>query len=410
MIRLFFLVTMMFISCSKKNLPSDDPQGGGTQNTTLTPSQFKTESGAYHFGEAVKLNGSINNSGDATVKLSNPAIRIRNISKGDSFISSYSLGSMVEIKAGGTYKMENKEIWTVPVASEIGAYGVYLFYQDGAGKENFSYLTFFRVASGKELLVYTIKTESWQGMNIYQLDGGMSAEYAVEKSLENLTDGISHSWNVNAPGSGPNPVMATPQFLVNSVEQTVNIYNKYLGSASPIKNVIISTGIPTIPIISNVLSAPVLPIHFLVSSNTIKEIQSIMDYSNDKGLSCYATLGYDLSVPTAVAWIKLLDLPPAYLEFLKQHEVQNVFIVGCTERSMGETKAKQVLNNSKGRYDNGSIYILYAGNTGNDIQTLQQRLRDFGDFPQESSYNNVADWESGLINSFASTDDIGKVF
>lgn len=397
MIRLFFLVTAMFVSCSKKqDLPADEAQGGGTQNITLTSSHIKTDLGAYNFGNAVKLNGSINNSGTTTAKLSNPAIKIRNISKGDSFISSYSLGSRLEIEAGGACKIEDKEIWTIPAVSETGAYGVYLYYQDEAGKENFFYLTFFRVVSEKELTVYTIKAESWQGMNIYQLDGGMSAEYAVEKSLENLTDGISHSWKVNAPGSGPNPVMATPQFLVHSVEQTVNIYNKYLGNTSPVKNVIIATGIPTIPIISNVLSAPVLPVHFLVSSNTIKEIQSIMDYSNDKGLSCYATLGYDLSVPTAVAWIKLLDLPPAYLDFLKQHEVQNVFITGCTERSVGETKAKQVLN-SKGRYDNGSIYILYAGNTGNDIQTLQQRLRDFGDFSQESSYNNVADWESGLI-------------
>ena len=395
---LFVLLSVMFGSCSKKR-DSAPPSvlDGSSPSVNITSSNFVTELGAYNAGEVVKLTGLINNAGTTNVTLHNPSVQIRNISKAGSFISRYSLGSTIEIAAGGTYKAENKTIWTLPADSEAGAYGVYLFYQDSSEKEHYSYLTFFRVTHDKELTVYKIKMESWQGMNIYQLDGGMSAEYAVAKSLENLTGGISHSWNVNAPGSGPNPVMAVPQFLAKSVEQTVNAYNQYLGSSTPVKNVIISTGAPTVPIISNVLGAPVLPVHYLVSSNTVKEIQSIMDYSKDNGFSCYAALGYDWSVPVAVAWIKLLTLPKAYKDFLRQHNVENVYIVGCTERSAGETKAKQVLHNAAGRYANGSIYILYPGNSSNDVQMLQSRLKDFDEVTQESNYSNISDWESGLI-------------
>jgi hypothetical protein len=229
------------------------------------------------------------------------------------------------------------------------------------------------------------------------LDGGMSAEYAVEKSLENLTASVSHSWIVSAPGSGPRPVYATPEFLEKAVAQTVNLYNNMLGAGTAFNTVIISTGIPSIPYLSNALKAPVLPLHFLAGVNTEKEIQSVMDYSSRHGLKSYATLGYDLSVVPAVAWIKLLDLPDAYLQFLKQHHVKNVLLVGADATASGETMARQVLNNSRSAYQPGSIYILYPGNTSNDAATLAQRITDLNQVAQTADFTHIADWESGII-------------
>ena len=50
------------------------------------------------------------------------------------------------------------------------------------------------------------------------------------------------------------------------------------------------------PYLSAAMEAPVLPLHFLVSVNSTKEISSILEYSSQAGVPCYATLGYDASM------------------------------------------------------------------------------------------------------------------
>ncbi len=262
--------------------------------------------------------------------------------------------------------------------------------------------------SGK-LTCFQIGKQSYKGLDIFTLDGGMSAEYVVEKAAENITGGISHSWKVNAPGSGPNHVYATPQFLEKSVNYTVDFYNKVLGDNSEFETVIISPGIPSVPYISNALKAPVLPLHFLVSTNSVKEVQSILEYSNQKKYSSYATLSHDPSVPYAVAWVKLLDIPKPYLDFIKQHKVKNVLILGATGNSSGgETKSKKIItgNNSEDYLPN-DIYIMYPGTSLDDVKTLNEKISDLKDFNQQDEFIHIADWESGItekqIDNFRST-------
>lgn len=365
-----------------------------TIKTQLTCLNCSTDKGLYRRGEKVTIAGNIQNRGSQKILLKNIYLKIINISHPSSFFYHIPLSETLILRPSETFELSSKPLWTIPDNTPYDAFGIYLQYDDSNNQSHEDYLTFFRVGDDKTL---TIAGENYKGLQIFKLDGGMSAEYAVEKSLENLTPSVSHSWEVNAPGSGPNPVMATPQFLVNSVEKTIQLYDQFLGKDTPLETVIVSTGIPSMPNISNITQAPVLPLHFLASSNTFKGIQSILDYSNQKGLSCYATLGYDLSVPTAVAWIKLLDLPQAYLDFMVQHKVKNVYIIGSTGTTGGETQAKQVQNNHTGMYENGSLYMLYSGNTPDDIQTMKQKIVDYDEALTQSGFINISDWESGVV-------------
>jgi len=391
------LVTIILIalySCAKSTYKTTD---SSSQPLAIKFENCLTDKGNYEIGETVKLSCTINNSGEKPINLKTIKVKIRNISKDKSFFTETSLPSDITINAKKQYVVTNLPIWTVPNDANTDAYGVYLVYHDENGKEKVLYQTFFRVVNSKILTVYNITENSYKGLNIYTLDGGMSAEYVVEKSIENLSGGISHSWLVNSPGSGPNPVYATPQFLQNSVIKTVDSYNKFLGQNTTFETVILSTGFPAIPNISNVLKAPVLPLHFLVTTNNIKEIETILNYSNNNGYPSYSTLGYDHSVPDAVAWVKLLDLPKEYITFLQQHNVKNIVIMGSTGVTGGETKAKQVLDNVNGKYKPGSIYILYPGNSADDVKTLQQKIRDYNDFTLQTDYTYISDWESGVI-------------
>jgi hypothetical protein len=358
-----------------------------------------TDKGSYERGETVKLSCIISNSGKKTLNLKEVKVKIKNISKNSSFFTETSLPEHITIDASKTHTLSNVSIWAVPNDASTDAYGVYLVYPDDNGKEKVLYQTFFRVVKDGILTVYNITENIYKGLNVYALDGGMSAEYIVEKSIESLSGGISHSWFVNGPGSGPNPVYATPQFLQRSVIKTVDSYNRFLGENTKFETVILSTGFPAIPNISNVLKAPVLPLHFLVTANNIKEIETILKYSNKNGYPSYSTLGYDLSVPDAVAWVKLLDLPKEYVTFLKQHHVKNIVIMGSTGIIGGENAAKQVLDHVNGKFEPGSIYILYPRNGVEDVPILKQKINDFPEFTLQTDYTNISDWESGVIEN-----------
>jgi hypothetical protein len=358
-----------------------------------------TNQGKYKIGETVKLSCVINNLGAKLIDFKGIKVKIKNISKKNcSFFTETSLPDDIRSGNTKTYALKNLSVWTIPKDASTDAYGVYFVYPDHSGEEKILYQTFFRVVNEKILTVYNITENSYKGLNVYALDGGMSAEYVVEKSIESLSGGISHSWFVNGPGSGPNPVYSSPQFLEKSVIKTVDSYNKFLGENTRFETVILSTGFPAIPNISNVLKAPVLPLHFLVTANNIKEIATILNYSNKNGYPSYSTLGYDLSVPDAVAWIKLLDLPKAYVAFLKQHHVKNIVIMGSTGVTGGENAAKQVLDHGKEKFEPGSIYLLYPRNSEEDVPVLKQRINDYAEFTLQTDYTHISDWESGVID------------
>lgn len=320
-------------------------------------------------------------------------IEYQDFRKGDTIIlRSLSVDYLSEITRFCSWQA----LWKVPSQKELGPVGIFL---KRGSKE--SMLSFIRVVDSATLTTYRIDQDDYKGLTVYELSGGMSAEYAVEKSLENLTAGIGHSWNIGV-GGGPEPVMGTPGFLSASIKYTVDLYNKILGKSTEIKTVILSTGLPSVPYLSNAMKAPVLPLHFLVSVNSTKEVAEILRHSSKEGLECYSTLGYDGSMnDVGVAWVKMIGLPSEYIEFLKNHKVRNVIISGVLEESGGETYCRRVKGTGeKGReYSDGSLYILYthSGSDG-DIESLSSKILDYKSLELEPG-KFLADWESGIPDS-----------
>jgi hypothetical protein len=359
-----------------------------------------TDKGAYQAGEKVLFSVEIYNPANREIKLKDLTIALVNLVTGK-VLKTIGLAPMVEIEPRQTHKVNGVELLDISSSVPNGPYGVYVMAdrKSNPGPKNF--ITFFRVKDPKTLTCFDITKDTIRGITVFRLDGGMSAEYAIEKAAETLSSGLSHSWEVNAPGSGPNQVYSTPQFLINSVNETVDFYDQTFGHEKDFNTVIIGTGIPSIPYLSNALQAPVLPLHFLVSANTAIEIQSILDYSQSQGYSCYSTLGYDASVPSAaVAWVKLLDLPKPYVDFVKRHHVKNLILFGATGGTGGETMARLI--NLPGEdtpsYRSGSIYLLYPqGGVSGDEQAFHEKLMDYEKYDLQKPLIRIADWESGII-------------
>ncbi len=257
------------------------------------------------------------------------------------------------------------------------------------------YLTFFRIATNEIGLTYRIEKDSLGDLPIIKLEGGLSAEYMIQKSVSSLAEGVSHSWNVPQAGMGPSPIPATPDFLERSIQQTVKTYNDFFGADTRFETVVVGTGIPSTQYLARALNAPVLPIHFLVGAHTTKEVQTILDESLASGMEAYATIGHDysLSESQAVAWIKLLSLPRAYAQFLLDHKVERVIFIGAMGKG-GESGARQLGNDAR-HYAPGSIYLMhFAGEASEGY--LKNTIRDY-DARMLKPFGYIADWEAGVL-------------
>ena len=380
-----------------------EPEEIDSTVSVIDPSEVEirrslTDQTIYASGDLVRINSfEIVNQSIAEVKLDSIWIEVgRASNNGNQIAYSVSLGADEVLPAGDSVTVSDIVFDTEGFAD--GSYLVHLGVKiastdttEGWLGEKRSYITFFRVAHDESKLSYFIDQELLNGLPVYKLYGGLSAEYAVEKSVANLNRGISHSWiDINPPRQ------SSANFLQRAIGQTMSFYERELGKDSPIKRVIISTGITPVSYISRVMDAPVLPLHYLVGASTTKEIQTILDHASSIGLPAYATFGHDYSLSTSqgVAWIKLLDLPDEYKQFIMDHQVEEVVFFGATSSGGGEKAARQLMNGA-GHETPGSIYLMYfAGAEAEGY--LRQVIKDF-DGSLLGNLITIADWESGII-------------
>ena len=373
----------------------------------LTISKCYTQKGYYLINEVVNISFDVTNTSSQSITLTELHVFLKDISNsGATFNLTVTIASNITIGAGQKYSVVNAAIWTVPGYALLDSYGAYVCatFQNNSTFAN-TYVTFFRIMDQTKLNTYKITNSTYNGLDIHALDGGLSAEYTVVKAAEVLSDGVAHSWFTSAAGSGPNSVYSTSNFMDLAINTTVNYYNQTFGATTTFNTVIISTGVASIPYLSRVMKAPVLPLHFLVSASTVKEIIAILSFNSElKNYSTYSTLGYDGSISMAVAWIKLLQLPQQYIDFLNQHNVQNIVIAGTYGATTGgETTAKKILYNSNPNtgYNNGDLYLMYpGGGTGSVFTNLYAKIADLHDYDSslEANYRQVSDWESGLVD------------
>jgi hypothetical protein len=395
----------MFSTACKKVVQgiSDHPALNGSLAESLSVNNFYPQQGAYFPGYQVKVGAQIKNNSTTALTVTAIVITVKNISTTSNFSTDVSVAQGTTINANDVYDIADFILWTVPAVIVTGAYGIYLKMTLSDGSVYNQYQTFIRVADNTMMFNYTLNKTTYQQLPVYTLDGGLSAEYTVAKAAEVLSAGVAHSWYTTAPGSGPKPVYSTPMFLDLAVNNTVNFYNQQFGATTIFDTVIISTGVSSIPYLSRVMKAPVLPLHFLVSADTVKEIVSILSYANNNGYDAYSTLGYDGSITMSVAWIKLLQIPQQYINFLNQHQVKQVIFAGTYGNAGGEGTAKKILyNTSAGTgYNTGDIFLMYpGGGTSDDFTRLYDKIKDLHEYDNklEANYRQISDWESGLVD------------
>ncbi len=375
------------------------PVNSMSESPKIVMESATLDKASYQANEGIKLSYKIKNTSQIhSYNITNVTAKIMGLTSPYHILYEKQVGSNITLMPGEVFNGQNTPIWTIPNNFTKGSYALYMKYEFSDGSAWESYYTFFRIGSSSEKYVFTIDKELYNGLPVYKLEGDMSAGVAIEKAGESLGAGTSQMWNTT--GGMLTSIHATPSFLVDSVQQTVDFYNEEFGRYSNFDTVLIGTGSFGTPYLSRALKAPFLPSHFLVSADTVQEIKNIHDYSISQGLSVYSMYGADASVNEGVAWIELLDLPPAYLSFLRDHNVKNIVFIGAVGDG-GESLVRKVLTAGAqpGTTSNGDIYFGFNFAGVSEIQNLvnmNYKVKDFNDYKLTDS-QRLKDWESGIL-------------
>ncbi len=235
--------------------------------------------------------------------------------------------------------------------------------------------------------------ESHHEHRVLALRGGMSAELGVQKCLGSLTAAVSHSWRVRAPGSGPENVDGRKTFLEDSLNRTVETYERFVDPTARrrVKTAVIGPAPCLLPYLVHHTNAVYLPTHFLLSFTNLTSVQQVLATAGASGLDAYAVGGVDFSMPgTAVGWIKLRRLPAIYAELLARWGITDVLIMGTTNRGWSARRVAASLVGSQ------EIYLHATGS----LEADRQLYHSFGlhGAMQVPLLPTVAidDWESGI--------------
>jgi len=377
---------------------------GHLLSTMSSPSKIQLTDTAidkhsYQRGEAIKLTYTLSNQSLVdSYELTGVKVKIAGLTSPYDLLLGQQVLGQIGLLPGQSHIATNVPIWTIPTGFKPGAYAVYLQYSfsDGSVWEN--YISSFQIASPGDKYVYTIDKELYNGLPVYKLDGDMSTGVVVQKAVASLATGVSHMWETT--GGMLTPIHATPSFLVDSVQQTVDLYDQEFGTNASFDTVIIGTGSFGAPYLSRVLKAPFLPTHFLVSADTVQQLKDIHKYASEQGISSYSMFGADGSISKGVAWVELLDLPEAYITFLQNHNVKNILIMGALGAG-GESLVRKVLIDDAvdGAMQNNDIYLGYnfAGvSVTQNVANMNVKIKDYNDYSL-GVFHDLKDWESGLL-------------
>ena len=294
--------------------------------------------------------------------------------------------------------------WDVPSAIVDGAWFVEVAVNIDGTVEQLGDVCFVQVYSGAEPLktyeIARINDAATGGFDVYCLDGGMSAELAVEKALANLSLGVSQSWYTRDifGRDGPKDVISSIDFVQESIKQTVQLYDTYLGTNTAFDTVIVGVGVPSAQYLSRAFKAPFLPMHFLSSVKSYNETIQIVNYASRLGYTCSAVVGYDWSMSgTGVAWLKLRTFPQEYRDFVSRHSISNVIFVGAGGSIGGESNGRLLrrgAGDNPANEEDDSIWLLW--NTGR-VAELEAIFPDFDRVAIADTTNtDMMDWEGGL--------------
>ncbi len=194
--------------------------------------------------------------------------------------------------------------------------------------------------------------------------GGSGSELCVAKCIASLSATECTSWYIDPKTNESIPVYPTETFVQKSVTKVFDLYREmftYLSRCSnfSVTTCVIGAGSMVIPYLCHTMNALYLPSQFMLSYQTIQDVQTVIDCSDIPACAVASTT-------EKIAYIKLMQIPSLYKQLLKLFGITTVLFVNHTESEEAyfmitpqckDTSLHWKCDHSFRDYNQGEIYL-----------------------------------------------------
>ena len=231
-----------------------------------------------------------------------------------------------------------------------------------------------------------------------EVHGGLSSEIIFGKSIAHKRNIIYRGWVNQSPSGCPTFVKDSVEYIVSELKKIPNITSKYA---------IIGPGIDSVSYMTDLMDCIYLPSQFMVEVHNIDGLKLMLDNADKAGIKCYSCIMNSSIYPTnIVAYIKLLEIPKIYTDYLEQVKINRVFCMGIYNRlGLLEGKVRQYTDSEAPRQfiESKNIYLYYPhenfGGRQKDDMLYSDKIESINmSHIKETAGYMMTDWEYGFDN------------
>ena len=234
-----------------------------------------------------------------------------------------------------------------------------------------------------------------------EVHGGLSSEIVFGKMIAHKRNLIYRGWVNQLPSGCPTFVKDTVEYIISELKKIPNITSKYA---------IIGPGMDCVNYMSDLMDCIYIPSQFMVQVYNIDGLKLMLDNADKAGIKCYASITNSSIYPChVVAYIKLLEIPKIYTEYLEQVKINRVFCIGIYNRlGLTDGKVRQYTDSDSPRQfiESKNIYMYYPnennGGRQKDDMLYSDKIQNINmSHIKDTAGYMMSDWEYG-------TDNIGE--
>ena len=230
-----------------------------------------------------------------------------------------------------------------------------------------------------------------------EVHGGLSAEIIFGRSISHKRNIIYRGWVNKSPSGSPNFIKDSVEYIVSELKKLVNVTAKYA---------IIGSGLDCVSYMCDLMDYIYLPIQFLVEAHNIDGLKLMLENADKSGIKCYASIINSKIYPTSVvAYIKLLEIPKIYIDYLEQVRINRVLCIGIYNRlGLNTCKIRQYTDSDSPRQfiQSKNIYLYYPnenyGGRHIDDTVYSDKIENINMSHIKDTASYMCDWEYGVDN------------
>ena len=231
-----------------------------------------------------------------------------------------------------------------------------------------------------------------------EVHGGLSSEIIFGKTIANKRNVIYRGWLNKSPAGNPNFVSDSIDYVVNELKKVMNMKSKYA---------ITGPGLDCVSYMCDLMDCVYLPTQFMVEVHNIDGLKLMLENADKSGIKCYASImNSEIYQSNAVAYIKLMEIPKVYIDYLDSVNINRIICIGLYNRvgDCDKCKVRQYTDSDEPMQSlkptNIYVYYPHENNGGRQIDDryYSSKIENINMSNMKDTASYMCDWEYGFDN------------